>query len=544
VDNSIPKSIRLSDELSTDRVDRLNISRISGSHQEIGEATSSELHGNASTRPRLKVRVDILNTPLSQLQAQADQPTQPRDRGKRREAKREEKTPREAKKKKSKKSLDEEWVEEEEDEDAAPASMASNKSTIDCPVCKDKAIAHFHYGGMCCYSCKAFFRRVVNTSKANKYKCRTGKNNCDVSLGNRRSCQACRYRKCVGAGMKPGLVLSDDQCNRRFGTKKLPRGVTAEDADDLEAEADEPQPRMEQSQDCEVTREDLSVLIDGEKSYDEQNRIGRTLFISLFDTGSVRTDGLEERELNKFSAIDETAACVKSFQIEQQLNHSRKFLSFHSDKLGDKRRIIAENGKINTGDLGQTLFEQTIMLLKSSKDFHSIPISDQTELLESNLMTVTLLSIYEVYSATSHNIVWKLTEKDFDQLAKEGKKVPHGRITFGLAEIVSQVDPDMREDLTKLFNFFDHFSQIQLPRKSLYILLHVVFFNQDCTEVKNKDDIENCRKYYLFCLFETLVASEGVLGACSIAARLHTALNELNRIAQILGQKFMDVEET
>ena len=38
-------------------------------------------------------------------------------------------------------------------------------SVIDCPVCKDVAIAHFHYGGMCCYSCKAFFRRVVNTSK-------------------------------------------------------------------------------------------------------------------------------------------------------------------------------------------------------------------------------------------------------------------------------------------------------------------------------------------------------------------------------------------
>ena len=42
---------------------------------------------------------------------------------------------------------------------------SSSKSTIDCPVCGDIAIAHFHYGGMCCYSCKAFFRRVVNTYK-------------------------------------------------------------------------------------------------------------------------------------------------------------------------------------------------------------------------------------------------------------------------------------------------------------------------------------------------------------------------------------------
>ena len=39
------------------------------------------------------------------------------------------------------------------------------RSMIDCPVCGDTAVAHFHYGGMCCYSCKAFFRRVVNTNK-------------------------------------------------------------------------------------------------------------------------------------------------------------------------------------------------------------------------------------------------------------------------------------------------------------------------------------------------------------------------------------------
>ena len=45
---------------------------------------------------------------------------------------------------------------------------SSGKTTIDCPVCGDTAIAHFHYGGMCCYSCKAFFRRVVNTYKVGR----------------------------------------------------------------------------------------------------------------------------------------------------------------------------------------------------------------------------------------------------------------------------------------------------------------------------------------------------------------------------------------
>ena len=46
----------------------------------------------------------------------------------------------------------------------------SGKPRISCPVCSDTAVPHFHYGGMCCYSCKAFFRRVVNTYKVdNRY---------------------------------------------------------------------------------------------------------------------------------------------------------------------------------------------------------------------------------------------------------------------------------------------------------------------------------------------------------------------------------------
>ncbi|XP_023340073.1 uncharacterized protein LOC111710241 [Eurytemora carolleeae] len=184
------------------------------------------------------------------------------------------------------------------------------------------------------------------------------------------------------------------------------------------------------------------------------------------------------------------------------------------------------------------------MLLRHSKEFNKISLSDQTELLESNLMTITLLSIFEAYNSSTHTVLWKLTEQDFNFLAKEGIKVPHGRVVFSLSDALNKVDTDLTDDLTKLFNFFDYFSQIGLPRPSLYLLLLVVVFNQDCVDVKNKEDVESTRKYFLFSLFESLVASEGVLGACSIAARLHTALNDLNRIAHILGQKFIDVEES
>ena len=57
---------------------------------------------------------------------------------------------------------------EDASESTVDVSGDKERPTIDCPVCGDLAIAHFHYGGMCCYSCKAFFRRVVNTSKVSE----------------------------------------------------------------------------------------------------------------------------------------------------------------------------------------------------------------------------------------------------------------------------------------------------------------------------------------------------------------------------------------
>ncbi len=42
-----------------------------------------------------------------------------------------------------------------------------NKSTpgyLSCHVCGDRAPNHIHYGGIACFSCRAFFRRFVNIS--------------------------------------------------------------------------------------------------------------------------------------------------------------------------------------------------------------------------------------------------------------------------------------------------------------------------------------------------------------------------------------------
>ena len=86
---------------------------------------------------------------------------------------------------------------------------------------------HLHYGGICCYSCRAFFRRAHQSTKIPKYSCRNkdlNTNNADALLNQegtddleddrssntfkqcgtgvrkKRQCQKCRYNRCLEIG--------------------------------------------------------------------------------------------------------------------------------------------------------------------------------------------------------------------------------------------------------------------------------------------------------------------------------------------------------
>eukprot|EP00092_Neocalanus_flemingeri_P003613 GFUD01003877.1.p1 GENE.GFUD01003877.1~~GFUD01003877.1.p1 ORF type:complete len:682 (+),score=79.52 GFUD01003877.1:382-2427(+) len=83
-----------------------------------------------------------------------------------------------------------------------------------CAVCEQRLEkARFHYGGISCYSCRAFFRR--NTQRDELPLCK-GESRCAITAAVRKQCAACRYDKCLRIGMRPELVLDDDEKKTRF----------------------------------------------------------------------------------------------------------------------------------------------------------------------------------------------------------------------------------------------------------------------------------------------------------------------------------------
>ncbi|TSK58057.1 Estrogen receptor beta-1 [Bagarius yarrelli] len=98
-------------------------------------------------------------------------------------------------------------------------SFSSSESKSDmhfCAVCSDYA-SGYHYGVWSCEGCKAFFKRSIQGH--NDYIC-PATNQCTIDKNRRKSCQACRLRKCYEVGMMKCGMRRDRGSYNRGGSQQ------------------------------------------------------------------------------------------------------------------------------------------------------------------------------------------------------------------------------------------------------------------------------------------------------------------------------------
>ncbi|XP_070781740.1 estrogen receptor 2a [Enoplosus armatus] len=88
-----------------------------------------------------------------------------------------------------------------------------------CAVCHDYA-SGYHYGVWSCEGCKAFFKRSIQ--RHNDYIC-PATNQCTIDKNRRKSCQACRLRKCYEVGMTKCGMRKERGNYRNPQTRRLTR---------------------------------------------------------------------------------------------------------------------------------------------------------------------------------------------------------------------------------------------------------------------------------------------------------------------------------
>ncbi|XP_028276513.1 glucocorticoid receptor-like isoform X2 [Parambassis ranga] len=97
-------------------------------------------------------------------------------------------------------------------------SKPSGQTHKICLVCSDEA-SGCHYGVVTCGSCKVFFKRAVEGQ--HNYLC-AGRNDCIIDKIRRKNCPACRFRKCLQAGMN-----LEARKNKKLIKMKGPRPSTS-----------------------------------------------------------------------------------------------------------------------------------------------------------------------------------------------------------------------------------------------------------------------------------------------------------------------------
>ena len=103
----------------------------------------------------------------------------------------------------------------------------TNTGTIGaCPICGDE-ISGFHYGTFSCESCKGFFKRTVQNKKM--FSCHSVEGECNITSYNRKRCPACRFSKCLKAGMRMDAIREDRHRGGRSSYEgarvQMPRGT-------------------------------------------------------------------------------------------------------------------------------------------------------------------------------------------------------------------------------------------------------------------------------------------------------------------------------
>lgn len=107
-----------------------------------------------------------------------------------------------------------------------PGGFEMAKETRFCAVCSDYA-SGYHYGVWSCEGCKAFFKRSIQGH--NDYMC-PATNQCTIDRNRRKSCQACRLRKCYEVGMMKGGIRKDRGRVLRRDKKRTDRDKTSKDS--------------------------------------------------------------------------------------------------------------------------------------------------------------------------------------------------------------------------------------------------------------------------------------------------------------------------
>jgi len=375
-----------------------------------------------------------------------------------------------------------------------------------CAVCGEKAGKHSYYGGQVCASCRAFFRRAVQSGCHVSFCCVNKSDSCAITVLTRKNCQFCRYEKCLFSGMRPNWILSEEERVRRFhGRRKRKNGDgQIRDYDSLE-DPDSPVSGSCTDQPASTCRLEppYKMMCSYLKplTLDETTNL-RNLAKNMFNrfTGSI--DDIDPSLLNQLlqttiqggqltTHIMDRVAAVLHSRTKMCLTLNKDFQHLNEN---DKTTIIRNNIPL------LHRLRQVITMSNSSltlSDYMKLLIGESRLHVAESSLPCDLSSNSGVSKTTSSEVI------DYMQILFQHKKDDSNSL-------------DLVNKISRIVDVYDEIS--------LILLILITVFNTDFIQFENRKKVEDIQLKYV-CLLQRYLNSTQRFEPLDMAASGPTALS-------------------
>lgn len=381
----------------------------------------------------------------------------------------------------------------------SPSSQGANEAQfIDCPICAEKTLNQYHYGGIACDSCKAFFRRTAVSPSKKSQKCRTGHGSCHLKMERRNNCPFCRFQECLKNGMDPNLIKIKTT-SKAINVKK-PLILNCEPV---------AAPTVSYSNEDSLLDDKLSQVLRYHKLVMSQTSGVNLMtvpdkFINLIhrNIANARDDNETNGDILTIAEIEHSFLSVKSEFIHEL---REKYPNF-SEATADPAQLFLK--------VQELLLEMIVRFMKGCNYFQALTWDCKGRLLRKNITDIIIILLTMAYEKQNQTLKFNLSNTV---------------IELNQQSLSAYLSDSMAHDL---FEFVGNFSQLEIPGHVLIILIIICLYSRDGMLMKKQEKIDTARNYYQQLLFRYTRETSPEDQSTRLNATLHRALKTVKDFSE------------
>lgn len=432
-----------------------------------------------------------------------------------------------------------------------------------CHVCGDKSTGS-HFGGISCESCKAFFRRSVQRNRFEDYKC-SYSGECKMNTNTRKICQFCRYKRCLGIGMRPKWVLSDDERHQKYGNRRKQNKLAAKEGEEANAASTSGVASTTVSAAAKQAESESNKSTSEASKSSQQNTVNKvkeeshsrsSTQTSNSDDESAtspakqevnKSDDLNKNDVNKLGVdgIDLRTTNLSSYEkdlidrLSVAFYHSRKY---NAMDLNVQKKLAVLFQTQNEGSLKKMSkvilanfivqpVKRVITFAKLIPDFKKLDIADQMSLLQGGTMEIFICASTSLYD-NAGNKFRNIVSRDRNIQGNDDSSVQLDILRLIWSEDVWE----------RTISFLKSMNELNIDEATLTLFLPLILFSPDRRDIKDRKRVFQLQSKYSFLLKKYMIWKYGKEQTEKIYSKLMLKLMELRRLHEMHSSILLDAD--